>query len=127
MQFGPETGIKPGDILPPSQGRMGPAVEAVIARFDSIRGLARLAFGPQHEVTKLAREVMAAIKQVADRGVIYSPADGPTPREYVDLTFLPLSADLFEAMAEACELRTTGERVLRVSVTARDHLPKYRR
>lgn len=124
VEFGPDTGIKPGDIVPPSQGRMGPAVQAVIARFDSIRGLARLTFGPHHEVTGLVREVMSAIQQVADRGVIYSPADGPTPREYVDSTFLPLSADLFEALAEACELRRPGEGVPRTKVSASDNMPR---
>ncbi len=121
MEFGP--GIKAGEILPPSQARLGPAVEAAIDRFDSIRGLARLAFGPHHEVTGLVREVMVAIQQVADRGVIYSPADGPTPREYVDRTFVPLAADLFEALAEACELRRSGEGVPRTGVGASDNMP----
>lgn len=123
MEFGPDTGIKPGHTLPPSQGRMGPAVEAAIGKFDSIRGLARLAFGPNHEVTSLVREVIQAIQHVADRGVIYSPTQGTTPREYVDRTFVPLSADLFEALAEACELRRPDERVSRSGVRSSDNKP----
>ena len=123
MEFGPDTGIKPGDILPPSQGRMGPAVEAAIGKFDSIRGLARLAFGPHHEVTSLVREVIQAIQHVADRGVIYSLTQGITPREYVDRTFVPLSADLFEALAEACELRRSDEGAPRSGVLASDNKP----
>jgi hypothetical protein len=105
---------------------MGPAVETTIGKFDAIRGLARLAFGPHHEVTGLVREVIDAIQHVANRGVIYSPTDGPTPREYVDKTFLPLSGDLFEALAEACELRTPGEGMPRSRVRASDNRPAYR-
>jgi len=118
VKFGPETGIEPGDTLPPSQGRMGPAVELAIKQFDSVRGLARLAFGPAHEVTALVAEVIDAIQHVADRGVVYAEEDGPTPRDYVDRTFLPLSADLFEALAEACELRDPRERAPRSGVRA---------
>ena len=67
---------------------------------------------------------MVAIQQVADRGVIYSLADGPTPREYVDRTFLPLAADLIEALAEACELRRPGEGVPRTGAGSSDNMPK---
>lgn len=85
---------------------MGPSVEASIERFDETRGLARLAFGPQDEVSLLVPDVIGAIQNVADRGVIYAEADpGPTPHEYVDQIFLPLVHSLFEALAEACELR----------------------
>lgn len=106
MKFSRRSRIRPGDVLPPSQGRMGPSVEAAIERFDEIRGLARLAFGPQDEVSRLVRDVMGAIQSVADRGVIYAEQDpGPTPREHVDQVFLPLVHSLFEALAGACELR----------------------
>lgn len=123
VEFGPETGIKPGDVLPPSQGRMGPAVEATIREFDPVRGLARLAFGPRHEVTTLVAEVSDAVQHVADRGVIYAEEQGTTPQQYVDWTFRPLAADLFEALAEACELRDRKERVPRSGVKATDHKP----
>ena len=93
-----------------------------IEEFDSIRGLARLAFGPEHEVSRLVAEVIAAIQQVADRGVI-STGDHPSPRDYVDRTFLPLSSDLFEALAETCGLRDDSERLGRSEVHATDNLP----
>ncbi len=79
MEFGPKTGIKPGDVVPPSQGRMGPSVETTIAAFDSVRGAARLAFGPRHEVSFLVDEVIGAIQRVADRGVIYAEGEGAPP------------------------------------------------
>jgi len=123
MEFGPEIGIEPGDILPPSQGRMGPSVEATIAAFDSVRGAARLVFGPRHEVSSLVNEVIAAIQHVADRGVIYAEGEGPAPHEYVDQTFLPLAADLFEALAEATELRAANELTARSGVRASDRKP----
>jgi hypothetical protein len=122
-EFGPESGIEPGDILPPSQGRMGPSVELAIKEFDSVRGLARLAFGPAHEVTALVTGVIEAIQHVADRGVIYAEDQGPTPRDYVDRTYLPLSADLFEALAEACELRDPRERAPRSGARASNNKP----
>ena len=122
MKFGRRTGIKAGDVIPPSQGRMGPAVNATIEEFDSIRGLARLAFGPDHEVSSLVGEVIAAIEQVARRGVI-SAGENPSPRDYVDRTFLPLTADLFEALAEACGLRGKGDRPDKSGVRATDNLP----
>lgn len=122
LKFGRRTGIKPGDTMPPSQGRMGPVVTTTIEEFDSIRGLARLAFGPEHEVSRLVAEVIAAIQQVADRGVI-GTGDRPQPRDYVDQTFLPLSSDLFEALAEACGLRDGSERFGRSEVCATDNLP----
>jgi len=37
--------------------------------------------------------------------MIYPEGEHPTPREYVDRTLLPLSTDLFEALADACALR----------------------
>ena len=123
VEFGPESGIEPGDILPPSQGRMGPSIEAAIRQFEPVRGLARLAFGPRHEVTQLVGEVIEAVQHIADRGVIYAEEQGTTPREYVDRTFRPLAADLFEALAEACELRDPEERVPRSGVRARDRKP----
>lgn len=110
--------------MPPSQGRMGPAVNATIEEFDSIRGLARLAFGPDHEVSSLVGEVIAAIEQVARRGVI-SAGEHPSPRDYVDRTFLPLTADLFEALAQACGLREKGGRPGRSGVRATDNLPVH--
>jgi len=112
-----------GEIIPPSQGRIGPVIESAVKRFDEIRGSARLAFGPQHEVTELVEEVIVAIRQVARRGVIYAREDGPTPKEYVDLTFVPLVRDLVEALADACDLRGPGERSLRSGVRATDHMP----
>lgn len=108
--------------MPPSQGRMGPSVKAAIDEFDSIRGLTRLAFGPDHEVSELVAEVIAAIEQVAERGVI-SAGEQPSPRDYVDQTFLPLSADLFEALAEACGLRDPAEQASRSGIQATDNLP----
>jgi hypothetical protein len=121
-KFGRRTGIKAGDVMPPSQGRMAPVVTATIEEFDSIRGLARLAFGPDHEVSSLVGEDIAAIEQVARRGVI-SAGERPSPRDYVDQTFLPLTADLFEALAEACGLREEGDRLTRSGVRATDNLP----
>jgi hypothetical protein len=118
MEFGPETGIRPGDVVPPSQGRMAPSVETAIAAFDSVRGSARLAFGPRHEVSSLVDEVIRAVQHVADRGVISNPDEPAEPREYVDQTFLPLAADLFEALAEATELRGAGELTPRSGVRA---------
>ena len=44
-------------------------------------------------------------------------------REYVDGTFLPLCGDLFEALAEACELRSRAECVPRSGVRAGDKRP----
>lgn len=123
LESGPETEIKAGDVLPPSQGRMGPSVEATITEFDPIRGLARLSFGPHHEVTALVGEVINAVQHVADRGVIYAEGEAPTPREYVDQTFRPLTADLFEALAEACELRDDDERAPRSGKRASDGKP----
>lgn len=106
VEFGPHSRVRPGDVLPPSQGRMGPSVEASIERFDEIRGLARLAFGPQDEVSRLVQDVIGAIQRVADRGVIYAESEpGPTPHEYVERVFLPLVHGLFESLAKACELR----------------------
>ncbi len=112
--------------MPPSQGRMGPSVEATIEAFEPIRGLARLTFGPRHEVMDLVSEVIDAIQHVADRGVITGDV-GPTPDEYVKGTFLPLAADLFEALAEATELRSPRERTPRSGIRAK-HLkfPGYR-
>jgi hypothetical protein len=123
MDFGPETGIKASDVLPPSQGRMGPSVEAAIRDFDSVRGTARLAFGPRHDVTDLVAEVVNAIQHVADRGVVYAEEQGPTPLRYVERTLHPLATDLFEALAEACELRDEGERLPRSGVRASDNQP----
>ncbi len=60
-------------------------------------------------MSSLVDEVIEAIQHVADRGVISNPDEREAPREYVDQTFLPLSADLFEALAEATELRTGNE------------------
>jgi hypothetical protein len=125
MKFGRRSKVKPGDLMPPSQGRMGPRIQSVIAEFDSIRGLARLAFGPDHEVSALVGGVISAINQVAERGVI-STAEKPTPRDYVDNTFLPLSADLFEALADACGFRAHGERVQRSGIKSSDNLPVRR-
>jgi hypothetical protein len=122
MKFGRRTGIKEGDDMPPSQGRMSPVVTATIAEFDSIRGLARLAFGPDHEVSSLVQEIIAAIEQVARRGVI-SAGERPSPRDYVDQTVLPLTSDLFEALAEASGLREKGDRTQRSGVRATDNLP----
>jgi len=121
IEFGEETGIQPGDIVPPSQGRMGPSVETAIERFDAVRGRARLAFGSDHEVTKLVNEVIAAIRAVADHGVIYETGAKLTPRDYVDQTFIPLARDLFEALAESCELRGEKDRPARSGVTAADN------
>lgn len=103
---------------------MGPAVERAISEFDSVRGLARLSFGPTHEVTMLVNEVIGAIQHVADRGVIYAEHQGATPREYVDDTFLPLSGDLFEALAETYELRDPAERSARTGVRASERKPQ---
>jgi hypothetical protein len=102
---------------------MGPSIEAAIRQFEPVRGLARLAFGPRHEVARLVGEVIEAIQHIADRGAIYAEEQGATPREYVDRTFRPLAADLFEALAEACELRDPEERVPRSGVRARDRKP----
>jgi hypothetical protein len=119
MKFGRRTGIKAGDVVPPSQGRMGPVVTATVQEFDSIRGLARLAFGPEHEVSTLVNEVIAAIGQVARRGVI-SAGERPSPR---DMTLVPLVSDLFEALAEACGLRDRDRLVGRNGVKASENLP----
>lgn len=119
-KFGRRTGIKPGDVLPPSQGRMGPSVKTAIEEFDSVRGLARLAFGPNHEVSELVGEVINAIKEIAERGVI-STGERPTPWDYVDQTFLPLSVDLFEALADSCGLRIPSERSARSGVNSSDN------
>ncbi len=124
IEYGEETGIMPGDILPPSQGRMGPSLEAAIEQFDSVRGQARLAFGPRHEVTTRVNELIDATQNVADRGVIYAEDDQPTPRDYVDKTFLPLARDLFEALGEAVELRDKDEQVARSGVKAIDNQPR---
>jgi hypothetical protein len=123
VEFGREAGIKGGDLVPPSQARMGRRVEASIREFHSIRGQARLAFGPRHELTYLVGEVIDAVQHIADRGVIYAEEQGTTPRQYVDWTFLSLTADLFEALGEACEMRDAGERVPRSGVRAADRKP----
>jgi hypothetical protein len=103
---------------------MAPSVEMAIRRFDEIRGVARFSFGPLHEVSRLVEEVIAAIQQIADRGVIYAAEDGPTPRDYVDLTFRPLVADLYEALGESCELRESEERQQRSGLSASDNRPQ---
>jgi hypothetical protein len=122
--FPPGSELQPGDVMPPSQGRMGPSIEAAIVEFESVRGLTRLAFGSEHEVSRLLAEVIQAIQVVADRGVIYAAEPGvPTPREYVDRTFVSLARDLFEALAEESELRGDGRRQPRSGVTASDNLP----
>jgi hypothetical protein len=121
IEYGPETGIEPGGVVPPSQGRMGPSLEASIERFDAVRGQARLAFGPRHEVTWRVKEFIDATQHVADRGVIYAEGETAPPRDYVDKTFLPLAHDLFEALGEAVELRDEDERVPRSGVKATDH------
>lgn len=120
VEYGPETGIKPGDTVAPSQARFGRRVEQAIEEFESIRGLARLSFGPEHDVTHLVNECIAAIRRIADRGVIYADEDGPRPQAYVDEVFRPLASDLFEALAESCELRSPGERAARSAVSAGD-------
>lgn len=124
VRYGPDTGIKEGDIVAPSQARVGPAIHAQVREFGSIRGMTRLAFGPTHEVTRRLDEVIEAIGHVVDRGVIYAREDGPTPSEYVDNTFRPLVQDLFETLAEACGLRERGELIRRSDASADDHRPQ---
>lgn len=109
--------------MPPSQGLMGPLVEAAIQQLDQTLGPARLVFGPDHEVTCLLTEVTDALHYVAQRGVIHSQMDGPSPRDYVAKTLQPLVLDLFEALARACELRSRRDRVSSTGTRAGDNLP----
>jgi hypothetical protein len=54
---------------------------------------------------------------------VISAGERPSPRDYVDQTFLPLTADLFEALAKACRLRENGDRPGTSGVRATDNLP----
>jgi hypothetical protein len=58
---------------------------------------------------------------------VISTGEHPSPRDYVDKTFLPLSSDLFEALAEACGLRDRDRVSRRSGVRASDNLPTVER
>ncbi|MBO9533769.1 MAG: hypothetical protein J7513_12440 [Solirubrobacteraceae bacterium] len=111
LEFGPGTGIKAGDILPPSQGRIGPVIEAEIPKLEPIQRLSKLAFGPKHEVTARVDDVVLAIREVAGRGVIYAEEEGiPTPAEYVADVFKPGVRELYRALEAACDFRVSEPR-----------------
>lgn len=106
LEFSPGTGIKAGAILPPSQGRIGPVIEAEIPKLEPIQRLTKLAFGPKHEVTARVDDVVLAIREVASRGVIYAEKEGiPTPAEYVTDIFKSRVRELYRALKAACDLR----------------------
>lgn len=108
--YGPSTGIKPGDIVPPSQGRIGPVISREVSKLASAQELSRLSFGDSHEVTEAVRAVGESIQQIADRGVIYAEEDGQTPREYVLEVFWPRVVHLYEALAASVDLRASQPR-----------------
>lgn len=122
------TNLDPDDAdvfaVPYSHGTMAPRIDAVVAQFSTIRGRARLAFGPRHEVTGLVEDVIEAIQRAKDHGPIGT--DTYRPADYVNKTLVPIADEVFEALARSCELRpgTTRARRRHKRVRPEDNLPR---
>lgn len=107
-------GTKPEDVLPPSHGLIGQVIARQVEPWEGVRELAELSFGRNHEVSRAVSDVIEAINQVADRGLISgletSEDESLSPNEYVAKVFWPRVERLHEALAAALDLSESDPR-----------------